>query len=260
MLKKRFLIIGILLILVAIPLTVYLLNGSLDFRKKADDLKATFAFDPPSGTIANGNDFPINITIDTGDKDIVGADLVILFDPTLVSVVDNDPTKAGLQISSGKFFDNPLVLANKVDGNKIYLSINSFTPFKGRDLFGTVTFHAKKAGQLKLSFDPSLTKITQQGTALNIFSNSGAATFTIDGLPGSIEATPEATPKTSVDIDLNHDGQVNELDLQIFSKKMGSTQDIAAMDFNGDGKVDKADQQIFMAQYRSSASQTSALH
>lgn len=232
-------------------MTVYLLSGNLDFRKKAASINATFTFDPTEGTIANGNDFNINILIDTNNKNVVGADLVVGFDPKLVTVVDSDPAKAGIQISSGRFFTEPLVLANKVEGDKIYLSINSFTPFKGADVFGTIKFHSKKAGELKLNFANGQNKITEQGTAQNIFANPISARFMIEGSGGLSEATPEANLTAEENsIDLNHDNKINEADLQLFSKKLGATKDIKDVDFNQDGKVDKSDQEIFMAKYK----------
>lgn len=255
MTKKLLLISGTLFVLIAIPLTVAVLNGNLDFRKQARSTVASFSFDPSSGTIQNGNDFEINVLINTGGKSISGADLSIGFDKNLTQVVDADTSKNGIQVNSGSFFDKPLVLANKVEGDKIYLSINSFSPFKGSGVFGTIKFHALKPGQFKLSIkNGNENKITEQGTGVNLVTGSTQATFNIEGDSKSkpSQATDEGQPSTEAifSIDLNHDGVANDLDLQLLSKKIGATKDITDFDLNKDGKVDQKDIAIFITKYK----------
>lgn len=253
--KKLFAIIGLLLLVLSIPLTVLLLNGNLDFRGQAANEGAAFSFDPANGEIAKGAEVEIKILINTGNKNIVGADSVITFNKDILAVIDADESKKGVQVTAGSFFEKPLILANKVEGNKIYLSINSFTPFKGAEVFGTIKFQARKSGKADLNFVNGETKITEQGTATNILSKAAKASFNVDGSTDngtSKSASAAAKPTTSpVDVDLNNDNKVDEADVQVFSKKMGATTNFSDADFNKDGKVDQTDLKIFQDNFKS---------
>lgn len=250
--RQKLLLIGaFVLLLIAIPLTVLLLQGNLDPRKKAASEGASFSFDPTSGTIVRGAEVEIKILINTNGKTIVGGDSVISFDNTIFSVVDQQLDKAGVQTQPGSFFDKPLALANKVEGNKIYLSINSFTPFKGSGVFGTIKLQAKKNGKATLKFVDGETKITEQGSAQNILTLTRPATFSVEGADGtSQDASPSATP-ASLGADLNKDSKIDEQDLQIFSKLMGTKTANSPADYNKDGQVDQSDFKTFEGLYRS---------
>lgn len=242
--KKIFIILSIIFLLISIPLTVLLLNGNLDPRKKASGNGAGFSFDPTSVTIAQGADAEIKILLNTNGKSIVGADAVVSFDKNIFSVVDTAKDKAGTQSVAGNFFDKPLVLANKVVGNKIYLSINSFNLFKGAAVFGTIKLHAKTTGKTTLKFVDGETKITEQGTAQNILQTTSPAQFTIEGISSN---TQESTPSATAD--LSKDGQVDEQDLQLFSRSLG-TKGNGVTDFNKDGQTDQEDFKIFNTLYK----------
>ena len=245
--RRFFLISGLILILLAIPLTVYLLRGNLDFRKEASSAGASFSFDPTGGEIVRGATVEIKILLNTGGKNIIGADSIISFDRNLISVIDQEKDKTGTQIQAGSFFEKPLVLANKVEGDRIYLSINSFTPFKGAGVFGTIKFQAKKSGEVDFKFVSGETKITEQGTAQNILQTMAPAQFNIEGAGGTAttETTASGTPKTTSSADVNDDGKVNELDLQLFSQKLGQKVNITKFDLNKDGQVDSDDFKLF---------------
>ncbi len=246
--RKLLLIITFILLVIAIPLTVLLLQGNLDPRKKADSEGASFSFDPSSGTIVRGAEVEIKILLNTNGKSIVGSDSVISFDNTVFSVVDQRRDIGGVQTQPGSFFDKPLILANKVEGNKIYLSINSFTPFKGAGVFGTIKLQAKKNGTATLKFVEGETKITEQGSAQNILTAMRSATFNVEGANGTKE---EGTPSASLSADLNKDSKVDEQDLHLFSKVMGTKTTNSPADLNKDGQVDQTDFKIFEGLFKS---------
>jgi hypothetical protein len=250
--KRLFIILSLVFILAAIPLTVALLSGNLDFRKEASSEGATFSFDPLKADLALGSEVDVQILFDSAGKEIVGADAVIAFDRTKVSIVDADPEETGVQVSAGSFFDKPLVLANKVEGNKIYLSINSFTPYQGGGIFGTIRIKARQNGPFSLQFVEEETKITEQGSANNIVTKLQAATFEVSAEDaGGIESSPSAQVKTGTDVDLNNDSKVNETDLQLFSKKLGAKTGIEDVDYNKDGQVNAEDFKVFDAGFES---------
>lgn len=249
--KKLFTILGLLFLLITIPLTVVVLQGNLDPRKKADSSGATFSFDPTSGTIVKDSEVEIKILINTGGRNIVGADSVISFDNTIFSVVDQEKDKTGVQSKGGSFFDKPLILANRTEGNKLYLSINSFTPFKGTSVFGTIKFAAKKTGKVTLKFVDGESKITEQGTAQNLLKKTTSGVFSVEGASGkaTIESSgsaKEATPGA----DLNKDSKVDESDLQLFSKQLGSKGTNLVSDLNKDSQVDTQDVKLFENLYK----------
>lgn len=78
--KKIMLIGSIFVILIAIPITIYLVSQQQDIRKKASPA-TTLSLTPSSTTKKVGDDFSLEVTIDPGDNQVVATELHLTFDP-----------------------------------------------------------------------------------------------------------------------------------------------------------------------------------
>ncbi|MBI3577475.1 hypothetical protein HY086_05555 [Candidatus Gottesmanbacteria bacterium] len=78
--KKVFLLLSIILILIAIPATVFLVGKQQELRKKAAPA-TTLAFSPASVNKKVGETFSLEVTIDAGENQVVAAELHIVYDP-----------------------------------------------------------------------------------------------------------------------------------------------------------------------------------
>ncbi len=114
-------------------------------------------FDLPTKPVAAGSVFTVEVELDnvTG---LVGAEVQISYDPTVLEVQDGDPNKAGLQVALGSFFKPDFVAQNLTDPEQgkigfaaIQLSPNQ--PVSGSGILATITFRAKAGGSSPLIFN-----------------------------------------------------------------------------------------------------------
>lgn len=178
--KKIIAIIVLILILVSIPLTIYLVKRQQELRLKAAPA-TVLSVSPATVEKTVGDIFNINIQIDTGDNQVVGADLYLSFNSLVLEA---------LTITPGGFFDSPQELTKNIDNQtgKIVYSLGSFTPKQGLGILASISFKAKSEGTSSLAFD--------SGTSVAGIGETEALQNTI---PGSItvvvaEATPTPTP------------------------------------------------------------------
>lgn len=78
--KKLFLLLTGVFILVAIPVTVLFINQNQDARSKAAPA-TTLAFSPSRITRKVGDTFQLEVVIDTGENQVVAAELHLTYDP-----------------------------------------------------------------------------------------------------------------------------------------------------------------------------------
>ncbi|MCL5411674.1 MAG: hypothetical protein M1150_02950, partial [Patescibacteria group bacterium] len=102
--KRLLIIIGIILIAVSIPFTVWLVKQQQQYKSQAaipgGKIKVTLT--PEKGTFLVGQETPVKIDLDTQGEEIQGAELSLFYrygnaDPELI-VVDKDDSKAGTQL------------------------------------------------------------------------------------------------------------------------------------------------------------------
>lgn len=80
--KKRLLIIGIIILLaVALPITVYLVQQQQTLRQRAEQAK-TISFSPPSVTVAPGQKAEVKVEIDPNGSSVRHLKLVVDYDET----------------------------------------------------------------------------------------------------------------------------------------------------------------------------------
>lgn len=178
---------------------------------------ATLSLNPSAGTFNRGCVLGVNIDLDTQGGQTDGTDVILIYDPTKLSVKTSD-------ITNGKIYqDYP---GNSVDAQSGKLSISGISsvsePFSGKGVFATVQFHVLEnapsgATLIRFDFDPNDktkttdTNVVERGTIADLLSqvtdgnyvvgtgscasqSSGAgATGNITGGQGQV-GTASATP------------------------------------------------------------------
>lgn len=78
--KKAFLVGFIILLLVAIPATLFLVQKQQELRTRAEPA-TTIAFDPTTTTVGVNDTFTVNVAINTGANSVSTAEIHLTFDP-----------------------------------------------------------------------------------------------------------------------------------------------------------------------------------
>lgn len=88
--KKAFLIGFLVLLLAAIPATVFLVQRQQEIRSRAAPA-STIAFDPATKQARVNDAFNLNITLDTGVNRVATAEISLTFDPQKLTVTKLEP-------------------------------------------------------------------------------------------------------------------------------------------------------------------------
>jgi hypothetical protein len=149
---------------------------------------AQLSLDPQTKTVKVGDTFAVNVVLDTGSKPVDGVDLYSLhYDPSILQVLDDSPSKAGIQITPGEVL--PVTAANIVDpktGLIKYSGVaNGGTNYSGKGILAIIHFKAISPGPAILKFD-----FTQGSTI-----DSNAAYRGKDQLTNVVDAIYNVTAK-----------------------------------------------------------------
>jgi hypothetical protein len=156
-----------------------------------------FRVEPPEITVGLGQVETVKIVIENV-KELYGGEVHLKFDPSVVEVVDADPSRDGIQITPGDFLKPDFVAVNKADNisgtiDYALTQLNPTPAASGSGVFMTVQFRGKALGKT--------TKITAKGNILAVIAGPQkvvAAPFTwVDGSVTVMEAkplTPTPTP------------------------------------------------------------------
>lgn len=91
---------------------------------------------------------PVAVMVDTGNRSISGADLIVRFDPKILDI-----TSSGL-VKGAIFNEYPLISADSKTGMITISGIsNEKSGFKGTGQFAMINFKAKSAGKASLTID-----------------------------------------------------------------------------------------------------------
>lgn len=95
---------------------------------------------PSTGEVSVGENFTIEVHIDTRDQRINGAHLELVYDPSIVTVTT---------VTQGNFFANPIIYANKNDSEKgeLLFALGSFEEKQGTGVIAKLTLAARKKTQ-----------------------------------------------------------------------------------------------------------------
>lgn len=127
---------------------------------------------PQAGSVKVGDKFSVSINI-ASQKPTDGADIILLYDPKLLSVVKNGSDDPPV-ITGSLYSDYPL---NSVDERSGKISVSGITSSAGgltpKGTFGTVAFQAKSAGKAEIYLEFKLgstvdTNVIESKTAKDI--------------------------------------------------------------------------------------------
>jgi hypothetical protein len=188
-LTNKFFILGnLVLILLAIPLTMFFVSRTQQTRSKAAPSSRLY-FAPTSATTSTQcPSFTMDVMVDPGSNSVSFVDFTVTYDPSLVSVTGIAPSST---------FSTVQVPA-KIDGTAGTASIS--LDAVGGDVtkvvtttakVATITFTPKAAGTATLKFDQSKSQVLSLSTSdqpyTNVLSTADQATATIgsDVCPGT---------------------------------------------------------------------------
>ncbi|MCL4360258.1 Ig-like domain-containing protein [Patescibacteria group bacterium] len=187
--KKLLLLISVLIILVAIPATVYLVSQQQELRKKAAPA-TTLSLTPATLTRQVGDTFPLEVSIDTGDNQVVAAEIHLVFDPTVLQAVS---------ITNSSLFPS-ILTSGVVDNGVASITVgaaNVQTPVHGTGTVAVVQMKALSttAGPVSVRFADNTFVGGLGEAATNILVGSSPAVITVTGAPG---ASPGPSPAPAV--------------------------------------------------------------
>ncbi len=188
--KRIVLIIVSLIMVLAIPISVFVAMRSQEVRKKAAPA-TTLTLTPTTLTKAVGEEFTLEAQMNTGSNQIVAVDLALSFDPTKLEAE---------WIHNGTMFPN--ILSSGVVGNgtvSIALgATNTTTPVTGTGTVATIRFKALAATTapiaVRFTTDTFAGALNEGST--NALTSTIPSTITIGGTSANTTITP--TPTTAI--------------------------------------------------------------
>ncbi len=129
---------------------------------------AALTLDPKEKSVKVGDSFAVNIMLDTDNKPVDGVDVYSLhYDPTILSVVDDSTSKAGVQITAGTLMSMNII--NSVDAKTGTIKFSEAqapgSSFTGKGILATIHFKAQARGSSYLKFDFTLGSTTDTNVA-----------------------------------------------------------------------------------------------
>lgn len=158
--KSAILTLLVLVILVAAGIILGRSMGDNDDAAagNAANSAAGLALSPSSGSHGVGDEFTVDVMLDTGGEKIDGVDLRYLrYDADRLELVDADADTPGKQIKAGDLM--PVTVDNSADAKSGTISfsqvVSGGTSYanEGPETLATLTFRAKEAGTAKVVID-----------------------------------------------------------------------------------------------------------
>ncbi len=195
--KKIFLFVSIGLVLLAIPLTVYLVGKNQEVRKKAAPA-STLSLSPSAVTKRVGETFTLEAKIDTGTNQVGVAQIRIVYDPAKLQAQD---------ITNGPLAPN-ISVSGRIDATgKASITVggaSSTQPITGTGTVAILTMKAiaASAAPVAVRFTPLPdTYANGIGETENVLIGTTPANITIlneDGTPATPGSDPIASPSATL--------------------------------------------------------------
>ena len=172
--KTIFTVLVLLLLLAAIPVTIYLVKQQQEIRKRAAPATTLTLVSDKSQPSANET-FNVAVSIETGPNQVIISEMYMTFDATKVEAVDFVP---------GTFFTSPNTTGKSIDNTNGRVSLTVFlptgtTPKTGTGTVATASFRAKSAGATTLRLtDATLVGAVAEG-GKNVLTQSIPVTITV---------------------------------------------------------------------------------
>lgn len=196
--KKLLLIVSILLVIVAIPVTIYLVSQRQELRKKAAPA-TTLSLVPASTTKTVGSEFSMEVQIDTGDNQVIASELHITYDPVYLEATT---------ITNGALFPNVLV-SGRIEQGAASITVgapSNAQPVTGRGTASVIRFKALAPSTSPISIrfaDSTLVSGLGEGST-NVLTTTNPAALTITG---SEEESPDTSATQSASLTVSDDSE-----------------------------------------------------
>jgi hypothetical protein len=197
--KTIFTIISLLIILIAIPVTIFLVGQQQELRQRAA-ANTTLSLKTATTEPTVGDTITVDIDIDTGVTEgnpnsgnrVGAAQIYLLFDPTILELTNLSPST---------FFPSPGgvgISKDNVNGKGTITVFSGETPAVGSSGKGTVataTFQAKGPGSVEIKFGPQTAVPGVNDTPPNVLNQSLPVSLTVtsDGGDTGDDEQVEAT-------------------------------------------------------------------
>lgn len=189
--KRIVTILIAILLLVAVPLSVFLVMKNQELRKKASPA-TTLTMVPSSVSKSVGEEFTLEARMNTADNQIVAVELNIAYDPTVLQAD---------WIHNGTMFPN-ILTSGVIENGIISIALgatNTTTPITGTGTVATIKFTTLAATtspvSVRFAQDTFVGALNEGST--NALTSSTPATVTIGG-GQQINSTPTPTPTGSI--------------------------------------------------------------
>lgn len=171
--KKLFFIIVGILLLTAIPITVFISGQRQELRKRAAPA-TNLSFSPSSLTKKIGDIFSLDITIDTASNQVVAAEIHVIYDPNKLEAET---------ITNGPLFPN-ILAAGTIQSGEATITVGALSttsPVTGTGTVAVVRFKAlaTTASPISVRFSPATFVGGLGEGANNVLINSSPATISI---------------------------------------------------------------------------------
>ncbi|MFH0749625.1 MAG: cohesin domain-containing protein [Candidatus Gottesmanbacteria bacterium] len=189
--KKIILFVGALLLLIAVPVTVYFVGSQQEIRSKAAPA-TKLSFTPATITKLPDEQFSINVQIDTGENSVAAAKLSISFDATKLEAMSITNGPLAPKISASGVVSSGIAT--------ITVSAESTAkPIKGTGIIAVLRMRGKEQ-----TITPAIIKFDQTTfvsglgeSQINVLTTIGVASITITGssqVVATLSPTPAASP------------------------------------------------------------------
>ena len=129
----------------------------------ATEVNGTLSFELSSTQYQAGETFPVNIIIDSDEQPIIGADIILKYDPSMLEVKAQDGNL--VEAEEGFFIAFPAGGQTKEDLFQFSVLTQAPQILKGK--VATIYFAAKKTGEAKLEFVFEKGKTNESNLALS---------------------------------------------------------------------------------------------
>lgn len=185
--KNLVTVLGILLLLFAIPLTIWQAQQQQEVRSRAAG-DVAFSFSPSSAQKAVDETFEVQVTLSGGTFDISGVDITLSFTPQYLELLSFTPSTYSTIIRNA---------VSNTSGTLRLTALNvTTTPITGNILLGTATFKTKAEGTTSIGISTAQVTASGQQNALQTdISQAGSYTIVPSSLP--TETLPPTQPSVT---------------------------------------------------------------
>ncbi len=182
--KKIIPIVVLLFLLITLPVSFFVVKQQQDIRQKAAPA-TTMSFTPSEKTVSIGETFSLDITINTGENNIIATSMHIIFDSAKLEAqsIINSPQ-----------FPNILSSADTSQPGKASIAVGTASiskPFKGTGIVGTIRFRVLQGSNtpIRVSFGPETFVGSLGEGSRNALIGTSPATIIISSNPSQISPT-----------------------------------------------------------------------